>query len=54
MRQIQDGLIEVRTQDTFDELEALVEAEEETLELLEMKREGAKFDDFKVLINRIK
>lgn len=54
MRQIQNGLIEVRTQDTFDELEALVEAEEETLELLEMKREGAKFDDFKVLINRIK
>jgi hypothetical protein len=54
MRQIKQGKIEVRTNDTYEELEAVIEEEETLLDLLEMKREGAKFDDFKVLINRIK
>ena len=54
MQQIENGEIEVRTNETFEELEALLAEEENTFDLLEMKRESAKFDDYKVLINRIK
>ena len=57
MQQVQEGKIEVRTADTIDELED-IEREEaihanELLDVLAMKRDNARFDDYSVLINRV-
>jgi hypothetical protein len=52
MNQIQSGEIEVRTDDTYDELEELMDSSD-FLDLLEMKSGNAKFDDYQVLINLV-
>lgn len=51
MNQIQQGLVEVRCEQTYRELEDYYGAE--LLSLLEMKKEDAYFDDYRTLINLI-
>lgn len=55
MNQIKEGEIEVRTELTHEELEALINENamdpSEFMDLLEMKRGNAKYDDYQVLIN---
>ncbi len=53
MNQIQSGEIEVRTDETYDELEELMDSSD-FLDLLEMKSGNAKFDDYQVLINLVR
>ena len=48
MDQIRKGHIELRTARTAPELEALYEGQ--LLELLEMKREDARWDDYRTLL----
>ncbi|MCH2021413.1 MAG: PD-(D/E)XK nuclease family protein [Saprospiraceae bacterium] len=55
MDQISLGKVEVRTEDTHEELEELIREEfldsDDFWDLLEMKSGNAKFDDYQVLIN---
>lgn len=57
MEQIRKGEIEVRTEATYDELEEIAHEtimdSNEFIDLLEMKRGDAKYDDYQVLINRV-
>ncbi|BDS13895.1 PD-(D/E)XK nuclease family protein [Aureispira anguillae] len=58
MQQIKNGEIEVRTETTVDELEELMQERTmdsaEFLDLLEMKKGRAKYDDYQVLINMVR
>lgn len=57
MQQIKEGEIEVRTELTHEELEELINENamdpSEFMDLLEMKRGNAKYDDYQVLINLV-
>lgn len=58
MNQIKEGEIEVRTELTHEELEELINQNamdpSEFMDLLEMKRGNAKYDDYQVLINLVR
>lgn len=58
MNQIKAGEIEVRTELTHEELEELISENamdpSEFMDLLEMKRGNAKYDDYQVLINLVR
>lgn len=49
MEQISNGLIEIRTARTAVELESMYEGR--LFELLEMKNEEARWDDYRILIS---
>ncbi|NJN35081.1 MAG: hypothetical protein HC817_13295 [Saprospiraceae bacterium] len=51
IKQIESGRIEIRTNKTVNELEEIYK--EELLEVLEMKKDDAAFDDYRVLIGLI-
>ncbi len=56
MEQINSGQIEVRTEETIEELEQLTEETMDmatAMELLEMKTGDARYDDYQVLIHRV-
>ncbi|MFM2269321.1 MAG: hypothetical protein RL757_2762 [Bacteroidota bacterium] len=53
MKQIQDGAIEIRAEHTLAQL-AIHYAEESLLDLLEMKKDASKYDDYKTLIADLK
>jgi len=58
MHQIKEGEIEVRTELTHEDLEELINQNamdpSEFMDLLEMKRGNAKYDDYQVLINLVR
>jgi ATP-dependent helicase/nuclease subunit B len=49
MNQIKHGLLEIRTQNTVSELDALYAAD--AFDILEMKKENARYDDYRGLIS---
>ena len=49
MEQLQNGLLEIRTERTSNELEEIHAAD--LADLLEMKREDARWDDYRTLID---
>jgi ATP-dependent helicase/nuclease subunit B len=51
MEQLESGKIEIRTQDTVPALEEIYA--ETMLDLLEMKKNDSRFDDYRVLINAV-
>jgi hypothetical protein len=55
MGQLEKGLVEVRTRQTLATIEEAYGADEHSsmFDLLEMKGEDAKYDDYRVLINLI-
>lgn len=56
MQQLKSGLIEIRTQQTIDEIEetyAQQDVEQDLQSMLEMKNKDAPFDDYRTLINLV-
>lgn len=57
LEEIRTGRIEVRTEDTLEELEDWLQDNisfERLLQLLEMKQESARYDDYRVLTQRVR
>lgn len=57
LEEIEAGRVEVRTEDTIDELEEHWQEQldfDRLLQLLEMKNKSAKYDDYRVLIQRVR
>lgn len=53
-RQLKEQQLEIRCADTIDAIEAHYEEDNNMLELLELKTEDARFDDYRVLIGLVK
>ncbi len=53
-KQLDEGKIEVRTEETLEELNEEIVQITDLSNLLEMKNEGARYDDYKTLINLVK
>ncbi|MBK8562279.1 MAG: hypothetical protein IPN76_02785 [Saprospiraceae bacterium] len=55
MKQLEKGIVEVRCRQTLLEIEDFYSEQEgeNQFELLEMKGEDAKYDDYRVLINLV-